>query len=82
MLAAAHQAYGICYSSSPLQDEMTDEFRSFADRWVDAVLLSDQQMADRIEADGIDILVDLSGHSSGSRLRVFARKPASIQVSA
>lgn len=72
----------VCYSSSPLQDEMTDEFRSFADRWVDAVLLSDEQLTDRIEEDGIDILVDLSGHSGGSRLGMFSRKPAPIQVSA
>ena len=72
----------VCYSSSPLQDEMTDEFRSFSDRWVDAVLLSDEQLTDRIEADGVDILVDLSGHSGGTRLAVFARKPAPIQVSA
>ena len=72
----------VCYSSSPLQDEMTDEFRAFADRWVDAVLLSDEQLTDRIEEDGIDILVDLSGHSGGTRLGMFARKPAPIQLSA
>ena len=61
---------------------MTDEFRSFADRWVDAVLLSDEQLTDRIEEDGIDILVDLTGHTGGSRLGMFSRKPAPIQVSA
>ncbi|MBR0720807.1 tetratricopeptide repeat protein [Bradyrhizobium manausense] len=72
----------VCYSNSPLQDEMTDEFRSFADRWVDAVSLTDDELADRIEADRVDILVDLSGHSSGNRLGAFARKPAPIQVSA
>jgi len=72
----------ICYSSSPRQDETTDEFRSYADRWVDAAQLSEEQLADRIEADGVDILVDLSGHSAGTRLRTFARKPAPIQVSA
>jgi predicted O-linked N-acetylglucosamine transferase (SPINDLY family) len=72
----------VCYSSSPLQDEMTEEFRSFADRWVDAVSLTDQQLTDRVEADGIDILVDLSGHSAGARLGMFSRKPAPIQISA
>jgi predicted O-linked N-acetylglucosamine transferase (SPINDLY family) len=72
----------VCYSNSPLQDDMTDEFRSFADRWVDAVPMSDEQLADRIEADEVDILVDLSGHSSGNRLGVFSHKPAPIQVSA
>ncbi|MBR0789056.1 tetratricopeptide repeat protein [Bradyrhizobium manausense] len=72
----------VCYSSSPLQDEMTDEFRAVADRWVDAAPLTDEQLTDHIEADGIDILVDLSGHSLGNRLGMFARKPAPIQVSA
>ena len=72
----------ICYSCSPQQDEVTDEFRSMADRWVDAMPLSDDALADRIQTDNVDILVDLSGHSAGNRLRVFARKPAPIQVSA
>ena len=80
---ADHASFEIvCYSSSPLQDEMTEEFRSFADRWVDAVSLTDQQLTDRVEADGIDILVDLSGHSAGARLGMFSRKPAPIQISA
>lgn len=72
----------VCYSNSSRQDEVTDEFRALADRWVDATTLTDDALADRIQADNVDILVDLSGHSSGNRLRVFARKPAPIQVSA
>jgi predicted O-linked N-acetylglucosamine transferase (SPINDLY family) len=72
----------ICYSCSPQQDEVTAELRSLADRWVDAVPLSDDALADRIQADNVDILVDLSGHSAGNRLRVFACKPAPVQASA
>jgi len=72
----------ICYSCSLLQDAFTDVFRSHADRWVDASRLSDDELADRIEADGVDILIDLSGHTAGNRLTVFARKPAPIQVTA
>jgi predicted O-linked N-acetylglucosamine transferase (SPINDLY family) len=70
----------ICYSCSPQRDEITAEFQSLADRWVDAVPLSDDALADRIQADRV-ILVDLSGHSGGNRLKVFARKPAPVQVS-
>ncbi|MGJ4945712.1 tetratricopeptide repeat protein [Bradyrhizobium sp. HKCCYLS1011] len=71
-----------CYSSSPSQDRMTVQCRSAADIWVDAWQMSDEELAARIEADQVDVLVDLSGHSAGNRLPVFARKPAPIQVSA
>ena len=43
--------------------------------------LSDENLAAAIEQAGIDILFDLSGHTAGHRLRVFARKPAPIQIS-
>ena len=72
----------VCYSCSAVRDAVTAEAQSLADHWVDAAGLSDDELADRIQADGIDILVDLSGHSAGNRLAVFARKPAPIQVSA
>jgi predicted O-linked N-acetylglucosamine transferase (SPINDLY family) len=72
----------VCYSCSPLHDPVTEQCRSLADVWVEAAQLSDDELADRIEADGVDILVDLSGHSGGNRLTVFARKPAPIQVTA
>jgi predicted O-linked N-acetylglucosamine transferase (SPINDLY family) len=71
-----------CYSCSPFRDSLTAVFQSLADVWVDAVGLSDDELADRIQADGVDILVDLSSHTAGNRLCVFARKPAPVQVTA
>ncbi|MCW2078111.1 UNVERIFIED_ORG: putative O-linked N-acetylglucosamine transferase (SPINDLY family) [Bradyrhizobium japonicum] len=71
----------VCYSCSPVRDEVTAKFESLADVWVEAGRLSDDQLADRIEADKVDILIDVSGHTTGNRLPVFARKPAPIQVS-
>ncbi|MCK1333980.1 tetratricopeptide repeat protein [Bradyrhizobium sp. CW9] len=71
----------VCYSCSPVRDEMTAAFRSSADVWVDAWQMSDDELADRIQADKVDILIDVSGHTTGNRLHVFARKPAPIQVS-
>jgi len=72
----------ICYSCSPVQDATTALCRSLVDGWVDAWQLNDDKLADRIEADQVDILVDLSGHSAGNRLTMFALKPAPIQVTA
>ncbi|MDH2343141.1 tetratricopeptide repeat protein [Bradyrhizobium sp. SSUT77] len=70
----------ICYYCWPAQDEYTAKFKSLADVWVDAWQLSDDELADRIQADHVDILIDVSGHTTGNRLHVFARKPAPIQV--
>jgi predicted O-linked N-acetylglucosamine transferase (SPINDLY family) len=70
----------VCYSTSPVQDDVTAIFKSCADKWVEAWQLSDDELADRIQADNVDILIDVSGHTSGNRLNVFARKPAPIQV--
>ena len=72
----------IAYSSSLRRDKWTEECHSLVDVWVDASHRSDDELADRIQRDGVDILVDLSGYSGGNRLGVFARKPAPVQVSA
>ncbi|WP_315741889.1 MULTISPECIES: tetratricopeptide repeat protein [unclassified Bradyrhizobium] len=70
-----------CYSCFAQQDSVTALCRSAADVWVEASQMSDDELAARIDADQVDILVDLSGHSVGNRLAVFARKPAPVQVS-
>jgi predicted O-linked N-acetylglucosamine transferase (SPINDLY family) len=72
----------VCYSNAALSDRMTAEFQALADRWRPVVGFSDDQVAEAVRADRIDILVDLSGHSAGNRLLVFARKPAPVQVTA
>src|SRR5262249_20466951 len=71
----------ICYSCAPLRDEVTEQFKASADIWIDASQFSDDELADRIQTDNVDILIDISGHTSGNRLDVFARRPAPIQVS-
>lgn len=72
----------VCYSGSAIEDDMTGSFRRAADRWRSVLQWSDDQLENCIRADKIDILIDLSGHSKGNRLRTFARKPAPIQVTA
>lgn len=71
----------VCYSTRHVADEMTRRFQAVATVWRDVARLSDVQLADQVRADGIDVLVDLAGHTSGNRLLVFARKPAPLQVS-
>ena len=70
-----------CYSGGVQRDEVTQRLMACADAWVECADLDDDAMAERIRADGIDILVDLSGHTEGNRLPVFARKPAPLQIS-
>jgi len=72
----------VCYSGTEREDAVTSTFKAVADRWRDVLRLSDDELADCIRADKVDILIDLSGHTGGNRLRVFARKPAPIQVHA
>ncbi len=76
-----HREFEIfCYSDVTTADAATERLRRAADHWRDVAYDSDQQLADRVRADAIDILVDLTGHIAGNRLLVFARKPAPIQV--
>jgi predicted O-linked N-acetylglucosamine transferase (SPINDLY family) len=71
----------VAYSDVRAGDRVTEVFQSLADAWQSIVGLSDAQVAERIRADRIDILVDLTLHTAANRLLVFARKPAPVQVS-
>ena len=74
-------AYDIyCYSTGTNADNITRQIRNLADVWRDAAPMSDAELADAINRDEIDILVDLSGHTGTFRLGVFARQPAPLQV--
>jgi predicted O-linked N-acetylglucosamine transferase (SPINDLY family) len=70
----------VCYSDVRRPDDRTREFERIADRWLTVRHLSDEALADQVRADGIDLLVDLAGHSAGNRLRTFALKPAPVQL--
>jgi len=62
------------------EDQFTELFRQNATVWRNVGGLPDDALAQMIREDRIDILVDLSGHSEGNRLLVFARKPAPVQI--
>ena len=70
----------ICYASVLRPDAVSDELRAMADGWVDVHRLDDAELAARIRADRIDILVELAGHTRDSRLLACAYRPAPVQI--
>ncbi len=68
------------YHSRSREDAHTDQFRRVTDRWRNCAGMSDQELAGQIEADEIDILVDVGGHFRFHRLSVFGLRPAPVQV--
>lgn len=70
----------ICYSHSFIHDHVTERIKQYADGWRDIARTSDEAAATMIRDDGINILVDLTGHTGNNRLPLFARKPAPVQV--
>ena len=69
-----------CYYNGGNPDTLTARLQKSADHWRAVKGQSDQDVAERIRRDGIDILVDLSGHTQGHRLLVFPRRPAPVQL--
>jgi protein O-GlcNAc transferase len=69
------------YSNHGVEDHVTRRLQQHFASWNKIAGADDGSVAARIAADGIDILIDLSGHTAHNRLPVFARKPAPLQVS-
>ena len=69
-----------CYSNNLMADEVTQRIQSACAHWRVIADQSDEVVAKQIRDDGIDILVDLAGHTPQNRVLVFARKPAPVQA--
>lgn len=74
------QVKAICYAEVAAPDAVTDALRALAHGWRSTCGLTDAQAAELVQSDGIDILVDLAGHTAHHRLGVFARRPAPVQA--
>lgn len=69
-----------CYATGARADEVTARLRAHAEGWVNCADYSDEALETRIRHDGIEVLIDLSGHATGGRPTLFARRPAMTQV--
>ncbi len=68
------------YTGIKADDPIQARIKANVDHWRDIRGVSDDDAAAQIAQDGIDILVDVNGHTRDARIGVFARRPAPIQV--
>lgn len=74
----------IAYNCSPTSDEKTARLRKAVEeaggKWKEATQMSEHELAATVREDGVDVLVELTGHTANNRLGVMAQRPAPIQV--
>ena len=81
LLRHDRERFEVCvYHTGTMHDEYTRQAKACADRWLDAAALDDKALQQAIVADGIDLLIDLAGHTSTHRLGVFALRAAPVQA--
>ncbi|GAA3540182.1 hypothetical protein GCM10022394_19940 [Zobellella aerophila] len=68
------------YSTNDNHDFITGRIKNSVKSWSAIHHLSDKQLAEKIQQDGIDILIDLAGHGDGNRLRTFCMNPAPVNI--
>ena len=74
---------GLCvlaYYTGKTYDVVSARLQKQCDVWREVAMLTDDELAQQIADDDVDILIDLSGHTGGGRLPVFARQPAPVQA--
>jgi predicted O-linked N-acetylglucosamine transferase (SPINDLY family) len=67
-----------CYAEQDIEDDVTARIRATGARWTDTRGLDDAALAARLRGDGIDIAIDLAGHTPGHRLTALAHGPAPL----
>ena len=70
-----------CYAEIAYPDETTEKIKSLTSHWRTTTGKTDEEVANMIKRDEVDILIDLAGHTGNNRLNVFALKPAPVQIS-
>jgi len=69
-----------CYANMRGGDQFTEAIRDCADHFEYVRDLEDRELAERIRAHGIDILIDLAGHTRNGRVQCLAARPAPVQL--
>ncbi|MCA9176716.1 MAG: tetratricopeptide repeat protein [Planctomycetales bacterium] len=69
------------FSEAARRDSTTESFRQRADQWTNTCGMSNEELASQVQAQGIDILVDVAGHTGRNRLAVMNWRPAPVQMS-
>lgn len=67
-----------CYAEQDIEDDTTRRIRATGVAWTDTRALDDEALARRLREDGIDIAIDLAGHTPGHRLSALAHRPAPV----
>jgi predicted O-linked N-acetylglucosamine transferase (SPINDLY family) len=62
------------------RDATTQRLQSLADEWIHCPAASDEALAAQLRARGVDVLIELGGHTAGNRLGVLARRAAPVQI--
>ncbi len=70
-----------CYSNVRHPDSQTERFATLPEHWRNIRRMTDTEAAARVAADGIDVLVDLAGHTADNSLKLFLARPAPVQMS-
>jgi predicted O-linked N-acetylglucosamine transferase (SPINDLY family) len=71
----------VVYQLNRHEDDQTTALRALADEWRSVGADSNERVCERIRQDGIDVLMELSGHTMGHRLDIMARRAAPVQAS-
>jgi len=71
----------IAYSTTPKADDLSERIKPFFSMWKPIYGQNDEAAANLIHADGIHVLLDLSGHTADNRLSMFGYKPSPVQAS-
>jgi predicted O-linked N-acetylglucosamine transferase (SPINDLY family) len=70
----------VLFDTGNTSDETTEEFRSMSDHWITANTIKDEEFAELLRAEELDVVCELSGHTQSNRLGALARRCAPLQV--